>query len=52
MRGAEDAQSLIDAYELTLERYEAAFGAPPADVWRPENSAKCGRKNCKPQKCR
>src|SRR3569833_945382 len=30
MRGDDDAQDLFDAYEDTLVRYEAAFGAPPA----------------------
>ncbi|WP_375477537.1 glycine-rich domain-containing protein [uncultured Jatrophihabitans sp.] len=52
MRGEQDAADLSDAYELTLTRYELAFGEPPAGVWRPEDNAKCGRTNCKPQKCR
>lgn len=52
MRGEQDAVDLHDAYELTLARYGDAFGEPPVGVWRPEAGAKCGRKNCKPQKCR
>lgn len=52
MRGEEDAQALNDAYAETLERYEAAFGAPPADTWISSDAAKCTRKACKPQKCR
>lgn len=53
MRGNEDAQALIDAYEDTLERYEAAFGAMPDGTWRGSDPVStCKRTACKPQKCR
>lgn len=53
MRDEQDAQDLEDAYTLTLERYEAAFGPAPADTWRTlDASSKCKRTACKPQKCR
>lgn len=52
MRGDEDAADLMDAYDLTIERYEAAFGTPPEGIWRPELAGNCKRTNCKPQKCR
>jgi hypothetical protein len=53
MRDEKDAQDLEDAYELTLERYEAAFGPSPAETWRTiEPMSKCKRTACKPQKCR
>jgi hypothetical protein len=57
MRGDDDAQALYDAYEDTLVKYEAAFGAPPERTWRqPDAQAKCHksscRTQCKPQKCR
>jgi hypothetical protein len=52
MRGKQDAADLIDAYDLTVVRYQDAFGAPPDGVWRPEQSASCKRTNCKPQRCR
>ncbi len=52
MRGEADAQALNDAYADTLEHYEAAFGEPPADTWISSDAAKCGRKACKPQKCK
>lgn len=52
MNGPQDAQDLVDAYQDTLERYEAAFGTPPADTWISRDAAKCKRTACKPQKCR
>lgn len=52
MRGEADAQALNDAYAETLERYEAAFGEPPAETWISSDAARCTRKACKPQKCR
>jgi hypothetical protein len=52
MRGEADAQALNDAYADTLDRYDAAFGEPPADTWISADAAKCGRTACKPQKCR
>lgn len=52
MRGAEDAQALHDSYADTLQRYQDAFGVPPADTWISSDAAKCGRTACKPQKCR
>jgi len=52
MRGEQDAADLMDAYGSTLDRYQRNFGEPPAGVWRPEQSTSCGRKNCKPQKCK
>jgi hypothetical protein len=52
MRGEADAQALNDAYAQTLERYEDAFGVPPADTWISSEAASCKRKACKPQKCR
>lgn len=52
MRGEDDAQALDDAYANTLDRYQAAFGEPPADTWISSDAAKCGRTACKPQKCR
>jgi hypothetical protein len=52
MRGEEDAADLHAAYDETIELYRAAFGKLPAGVWRPEDSMKCGRKACKPQKCK
>jgi hypothetical protein len=61
MRGEDDERALYDAYEDTLVKYEAAFGAPPDGTWRaPEAKSKCHRKpggptcrtQCKPQKCK
>jgi hypothetical protein len=52
MRGADDAQALLDAYAETLDRYREAFGEPPADTWVSSDAAKCNRKNCRPQKCK
>ena len=52
MRGDADAVALLDAYGDTLERYEVAFGKPPAGTWGNGDAAKCDRTNCKPQKCR
>lgn len=52
MRSEQDAADLMDAYDLTVARYEEAFGTPPTGVWRPANSAKCSRTNCKPTRCR
>ena len=52
MRGEQDAADLMDAYDLTVARYEAAFGNPPEGVWRPELAGRCKRTNCKPQRCR
>jgi len=52
MRGEADAQALNDAYADTLERYQAAFGDPPAETWISTDAASCKRKACKPQKCR
>jgi hypothetical protein len=52
MRGEDDAQALNDAYAETLWRYRDAFGDPPADTWISSHASKCGRKACKPQKCR
>jgi hypothetical protein len=51
MRGPEDAQALIDAYEDTLIRYREAFGEPPPDTWISPEAGRC-RTACKPQKCR
>ena len=51
MRGDQDASDLVDAYDLTVARYEDAFGVPPEGIWRPEFAGKCKRTNCKPQKC-
>jgi hypothetical protein len=61
MRSDEDANDLYNAYEDTLVKYQAAFGAPPEGTWRePDAKAKCHNKpggptcrtQCKPQKCR
>jgi hypothetical protein len=52
MRGEEDAQDLNDAYADTLWRYRDAFGDPPAETWISSDASKCGRKACKPQKCK
>jgi hypothetical protein len=52
MRGEDDAAALLDAYDDTLAKYQAAFGAPPDGAWGRGDSSKCDRKNCKPQKCR
>jgi hypothetical protein len=52
MRGEDDAQALNDAYADTLWRYRDAFGDPPADTWISSDASKCGRKACKPQKCK
>ncbi len=51
MRGEQDAQDLLDAYDSTLERYRVAFGEPPPDTWISQQSSRC-RTACKPQKCR
>jgi hypothetical protein len=51
LRGPDDAAQLLDAYDTTVELYTAAFGEPPAGVWRPEAAMKCKRTNCKRQKC-
>lgn len=50
LRGEDDAAALDVAYERTLALYEQEFGAAPEGVWQYAQS--CGRKNCKPQKCR
>jgi hypothetical protein len=56
MRGDDDAQALYEAYEDTLAKYEAEFGAPPEGTWRQPDAARCHRSSCrtqcKPQKCR
>jgi hypothetical protein len=52
MRGEQDAMDLMDAYDDTIDRYETAFGELPVGIWRLQESAKCGRTACKPQKCR
>lgn len=56
MRDEDDAQALLDAYEDTLEKYEAAFGSPPEGTWLKADEAKCHkgscRTQCKPMKCR
>jgi hypothetical protein len=52
MRGEQDAQDLLDAYALTLERYRDAFGEPPPQTWIPADAASCKRTACKPQKCK
>ncbi|MFL6136687.1 MAG: glycine-rich domain-containing protein [Frankiaceae bacterium] len=52
MRGEQDAADLRSTYDQTVELYRAAFGEPPAGVWRPEDKMKCNRTNCHPQKCR
>jgi len=52
MRGEEDAAALQDAYVATLERYQIAFGPPPAGTWISADAASCKRTNCKPQKCK
>jgi hypothetical protein len=51
MRGPEDAQALLNAYDETLAAYRAAFGEPPAETWISSHSSRC-RTQCKPQKCR
>jgi hypothetical protein len=51
MRDDAEAQQLIDAYADTIERYTAAFGAPPADTWISADSSRC-RTACKPQRCK
>lgn len=51
MRGEQDAADLRSAYDLTLDRYEAAFGEPAAEAWQGMSSAKC-RTKCKPMKCK
>ena len=53
MRGEQDAQDLADAYVLTLVRYRAAFGEPPAGTWisTAADTARC-RTQCKPVKCK
>ena len=52
MRGEQDAQDLVDAYERTVARYVGRFGEPPAGVWTEAASGKCKRTACKPVKCR
>lgn len=52
MNGPQDAQDLNDAYSATLERYQDAFGDPPADTWISRDAARCKRTACKPQKCK
>jgi hypothetical protein len=52
LRGASDAQDLELAYDRTLEVYELEFGTPPDGVWADADSSSCGRKACKPMKCR
>jgi len=53
MRDEQDAQDLMDAYDATLERYQAAFGPLPDGSWRgTDPTSKCKRTACKPQKCR
>lgn len=52
LRGPEDEQALHDAYALTLDLYEDAFGEPPAGTWISADAASCKRTACKPQKCR
>jgi hypothetical protein len=41
MRGAEDAQALGDAYDVTLELYAAHFGTPPEDLWARSGASRC-----------
>lgn len=41
MRGPEDAATLGDAYDSTLDLYEQHFGAPPADLWQRTGAARC-----------
>lgn len=53
MRGEQDAQDLMDAYDQTLQHYHEAFGEPADGTWRGVDPvSKCKRTNCKPQKCR
>lgn len=52
MRGEADAHALEDAHAATLERYRESFGEPPEDTWLPTEASKCGRTNCKVQKCK
>lgn len=51
MRDEQDAVDLSTAYDMTLNRYEDAFGEPAAQAWQGMSSAKC-RTKCKPMKCR
>ena len=41
MRGPSDAAALGEAYDLTLERYQAHFGAPPSEIWARTGAARC-----------
>lgn len=55
LSGPEDAANLENAYERTLELYEANFGEPPVGAWRANLAEKCSsrcRTGCKPMKCR
>jgi hypothetical protein len=52
MRGEADAEALQDAYADTLGRYRVAFGAPPDGTWLPTEATRCGRTNCKVQRCK
>lgn len=50
MRGDDDAQALVDAYEWTLATYREVFGEPVAPrVWAGKKSC---RTKCKPVKCK
>ncbi|MEQ8370679.1 MAG: hypothetical protein RIE31_09610 [Alphaproteobacteria bacterium] len=44
VRGSDDRQVLLDAYEDTKKRYEERFGPVPEDVWG--MAAHCGVSSC------
>lgn len=52
LRGEEDAQALVDAYDNTLRLYCDAFGDPPTDTWISPNAKRRCRTACKPVRCR
>ncbi len=52
MRGDDDAADLAVAYDETLGLYALNFGTSPEEIWAAGKPKKCGRTNCKPQRCR
>lgn len=50
VRGSEDRQILLNAYDDTLVRYKEAFGKVPEDVWG--EAAHCGVSFCSRPRCR
>jgi len=39
--GQSEAMELTDAYQRTLNRYEALFGRPPAEIWGESSGPTC-----------